>query len=80
MCAGPQVMEPGDTLITTCTYDSSGRTNTTRFGYASSDEMCFNFMIVLLAGGARHHVHGGQSLLSLSVPARGTYRKPRGHL
>lgn len=39
-----QVIEPGDVLITTCTYDSTARSNATRFGYGSSDEMCFNFM------------------------------------
>lgn len=31
-------------LITSCTFDSSARANATRYGYASSDKMCFNFL------------------------------------
>ncbi|KAG2433438.1 hypothetical protein HXX76_008495 [Chlamydomonas incerta] len=36
---------PGDTLLTGCSYDSSGRTNVTRFGESTQDEMCFNFVL-----------------------------------
>ncbi|KXZ43937.1 hypothetical protein GPECTOR_77g33 [Gonium pectorale] len=35
---------PGDTLITTCTYTGAGRSNVTKFGLASYEEMCFNFL------------------------------------
>jgi hypothetical protein len=35
-------------FITSCTYDSSARANATRYGYASSDEMCFNFLQLVL--------------------------------
>ncbi len=33
-------------LVTTCTFDSSQRTNVTRMGPSSFDEMCFNFVQV----------------------------------
>ncbi|KXZ46094.1 hypothetical protein GPECTOR_47g371 [Gonium pectorale] len=39
------ILAPGDVLITTCTYDSRGRTNVTRFGESTQDEMCFNFVL-----------------------------------
>ncbi|GIL68707.1 hypothetical protein Vafri_21959, partial [Volvox africanus] len=42
--AGTRQLLPNDTLITTCTYTGTGRTNTTRFGLASNEEMCFNFL------------------------------------
>eukprot|EP00198_Chlamydomonas_reinhardtii_P003884 XP_001693220.1 dopamine beta-monooxygenase-like protein [Chlamydomonas reinhardtii] len=35
---------PGDSLITTCTYSGVGRSNVTKFGEASYEEMCFNFL------------------------------------
>ncbi|KXZ43942.1 hypothetical protein GPECTOR_77g38 [Gonium pectorale] len=35
---------PGDTLITTCTYTGAGRSETTKYGPSSKDEMCFNFL------------------------------------
>lgn len=38
------MVEPGDTLITTCTYDNRARDNATSFGPSSFDEMCFNFL------------------------------------
>jgi hypothetical protein len=34
-----QVLNPGDSLITSCVYDSSSRTDNTTFGASSSDEM-----------------------------------------
>ncbi|KXZ41536.1 hypothetical protein GPECTOR_409g249 [Gonium pectorale] len=39
------ILAPGDVLITTCTYDSRGRTNVTRYGEGTEDEMCFNFVL-----------------------------------
>ncbi|RKO83244.1 PHM/PNGase F domain-containing protein [Blyttiomyces helicus] len=39
----PMLMR-GDTLMTTCTYDTSGLTNITKFGEASQNEMCFDFL------------------------------------
>ncbi|GIL82070.1 hypothetical protein Vretimale_7078 [Volvox reticuliferus] len=41
---GTRQLLPNDTLITTCTYTGVGRTSTTRFGLASYEEMCFNFV------------------------------------
>jgi hypothetical protein len=38
---GARTLLPGDQLITTCTYDSSSRTNVTIYGLGSRDEMCF---------------------------------------
>nr|CAD7448509.1 unnamed protein product [Timema bartmani] len=35
---------PGDALITTCWYQTTGRTNITMGGYAISDEMCVNYV------------------------------------
>ncbi|PNH04336.1 MOXD1 1 [Tetrabaena socialis] len=35
---------PGDSLITTCSYDSTSRTNVTKYGESTQDEMCFNFL------------------------------------
>ncbi|XP_033208226.1 tyramine beta-hydroxylase isoform X2 [Belonocnema kinseyi] len=35
---------PGDSLITTCTYNTLKRTNITLGGYAISDEMCVNYI------------------------------------
>lgn len=35
---------PGDSLITTCSWDSSGTNRYTTFGEATWDEMCFNFL------------------------------------
>lgn len=35
---------PGDSLITTCRYDTSKRSNMTLGGYAISEEMCVNYM------------------------------------
>ncbi|GLC36508.1 hypothetical protein PLESTM_000454600 [Pleodorina starrii] len=35
---------PGDVLVTTCSYDSTSRTNVTKFGEGTADEMCFNFI------------------------------------
>jgi len=34
----------GDTLITTCTYDSTNRTTITRGGFPTTSEMCFNYV------------------------------------
>jgi len=37
---------PGDSLMTTCSFDTSSRSETTTFGLASQDEMCFSFLAV----------------------------------
>jgi hypothetical protein len=39
---GQQQFSPGDTLRTTCVWDTQGQS--VSFGEASSDEMCFNFV------------------------------------
>eukprot|EP00775_Hariotina_reticulata_P006322 gene6322-6557_t len=36
-----RVLQPGDVLTLQCTYDSRGRTNITRGGPGTNDEMCF---------------------------------------
>ncbi|KAG2430801.1 hypothetical protein HXX76_009777 [Chlamydomonas incerta] len=43
--AAANSLSPGDSLVTTCTWDSTGREGTTRFGYSTADEMCFNFVV-----------------------------------
>ncbi|PNH09878.1 Dopamine beta-hydroxylase [Tetrabaena socialis] len=42
--ASTRQLLPGDELITTCTYTGINRTETTKFGLSSYDEMCFNYM------------------------------------
>jgi hypothetical protein len=37
------VLQPGDSLVTRCTYDNPGD-NTVSFGERTEDEMCFNFV------------------------------------
>ena len=39
------VIQPGDQLVTTCTYDNPNPFAVT-FGEGTGDEMCFNFMLV----------------------------------
>jgi hypothetical protein len=34
----------GDTLVQTCTWDTTGASGPVKFGEATSDEMCFNFL------------------------------------
>jgi hypothetical protein len=41
----PAVIQPGDTLTTTCTY-----ANPTPFGQRTNEEMCYNFVIAYPAG------------------------------
>jgi hypothetical protein len=41
----PIVINPGDELVSTCTYDNPG-SSTVYFGEGTSDEMCFNFAMV----------------------------------
>ncbi|PNH04334.1 MOXD1 1 [Tetrabaena socialis] len=36
---------PGDSLITTCSFDSTSRTNVTTYGDSTRDEMCYNFVL-----------------------------------
>lgn len=40
----PVTVLPGDSLITTCTYDTTERTNMTLGGFAISEEMCVNYI------------------------------------
>ena len=40
----PVQLEPGDALINTCVYDTSGRINITLGGFAISEEMCVNYI------------------------------------
>ena len=40
------VIQPGDTLVTNCVYSAKSQTTRTRFGESTSDEMCFNFLMV----------------------------------
>jgi len=41
---GGETLMRGETLITTCTYNTVKRTNVTNFGLSSFDEMCYNFV------------------------------------
>jgi hypothetical protein len=41
----PTVINPGDTLTTTCTYATP-----TPFGQKTNEEMCYNFVIAYPAG------------------------------
>ena len=41
-----QVLAPGDTLVTSCAFDTRSRDTTTRWGFGSDDEMCFAFLMV----------------------------------
>ncbi|XP_011493800.1 PREDICTED: tyramine beta-hydroxylase [Ceratosolen solmsi marchali] len=40
----PVTVLPGDTLITSCTYETLDRANVTLGGFAISDEMCVNYI------------------------------------
>lgn len=40
------VLQPGDRLVTRCNFSTTGRTSATRFGEKTTDEMCFNFLLV----------------------------------
>lgn len=40
----PVTVLPGDSLITTCTYDTRERSNVTLGGFAISEEMCVNYL------------------------------------
>ncbi|KAK3791493.1 hypothetical protein RRG08_055517 [Elysia crispata] len=40
----PVTVMPGDALITTCDYDTRGRTSATVGGFSISDEMCVNYI------------------------------------
>jgi hypothetical protein len=46
---GALVIQPGDVLRTTCTYDNGGDTDIT-FGERTEDEMCFDFVSAYPAG------------------------------
>lgn len=41
---GRQTIEPGDTIVTECTWNTVGKNQTVRGGLATSEEMCFNFL------------------------------------
>ncbi|GFH29821.1 MOXD1 1, partial [Haematococcus lacustris] len=41
----PPHLRPGDSLVTQCSYDSTTRTEVTRFGEGTMDEMCFTFIM-----------------------------------
>jgi hypothetical protein len=35
-----RTLMPGDTLSTICTYNTTGRTSYTKWGFSTQDEMC----------------------------------------
>ncbi|KAJ3051516.1 hypothetical protein HK097_007452 [Rhizophlyctis rosea] len=41
---GPRTLSPGDSLLTTCTFDSTTRNVSTPYGESTSQEMCFNII------------------------------------
>ncbi len=43
---GRETIQPGDTLITECTWNTKGKKEAVRGGLATSEEMCFNFLNV----------------------------------
>jgi hypothetical protein len=43
---GRETIEPGDTLVTECTWNTKNRKDVVRGGLATSEEMCFNFLNV----------------------------------
>ncbi|KAL6747241.1 PHM/PNGase F domain-containing protein [Haematococcus lacustris] len=62
-----RTLMPGDTLVTTCTYNTEGRTNVTRFGLSSQDEMCYNFLNYYPAA-----AHASECIQDNDVPALAT--------
>jgi hypothetical protein len=48
----PIVVNPGDTLTTTCTFNNTTN-RTVTFGESTNDEMCFNFALYYPAGGLK---------------------------
>jgi len=40
----PKTMQPGDSLVTYCVYNTEDRTDTTYFGLSTYEEMCFNYV------------------------------------
>lgn len=46
MSDGREVIEPGDSLVTECSWDTSQTNRSVRGGLATSEEMCFNFLNV----------------------------------
>jgi len=49
----PAIIQPGDTLTTTCSYQNPGA-STVRYGTGTSDEMCFNFVTAWPANLLQH--------------------------
>jgi hypothetical protein len=39
-----RIIMPGDELTTVCNYNTLGRTNVTKMGLGSQDEMCFSYV------------------------------------
>uniref|UniRef100_A0A7S0X0H6 DOMON domain-containing protein n=1 Tax=Chlamydomonas leiostraca TaxID=1034604 RepID=A0A7S0X0H6_9CHLO len=39
-----RTLVPGDSLLTTCTYNTTGRQGTTSWGYGAQDETCYAFV------------------------------------
>jgi len=40
----PKSIQPGDSLVTYCVYNTEDRTDTTYFGLSTAEEMCFNYV------------------------------------
>jgi hypothetical protein len=54
----PAVLNPGDRLTTTCTYQNDGDAPV-RYGTNTNNEMCFNFVTAWPANLLRHGTHTG---------------------
>ena len=54
----PAVLNPGDRLTTTCTYQNDSAT-TVRYGTNTNNEMCFNFVTAWPANLLQHGTHSG---------------------
>ena len=54
----PAVINPGDKLTTTCTYQNDSA-NAVRYGTNTNNEMCFNFVTAWPANLLQHGTHSG---------------------
>jgi len=68
----PRIVEPGDTLITTFTFNSETRTNVTRGGLSTYDEMAFNFLSIYPASAMQYCVTTASNVkLAICPPSGG---------
>lgn len=67
----PTVINPGDKILTTCTYDNPDA-NTVGFGEKTTDEMCFNFTLAYPAHALiQQTLHNNSCISASAVDAQG---------